>query len=131
MSGNTEGQSVGAVRLPLDSRHLAAQEHDGLRDLRDDQQLLALLDGVGQQQRETARAQVFDDGAHAEALLAGRYVERHGRQRAADARNLAPLGRGLRFQFEFGVQRRASLYSNYPVELPGRYELRKRVCRAA
>lgn len=88
---DTGVQTVGAILLLFDARDRPAQYQNGLRYLRDDQQRLALFNTIGEPHAEVIGAQVINDGAHAEALLAGRHVECHRRKRAANAGHTAAL----------------------------------------
>jgi hypothetical protein len=91
VSLHRDPQTVRPVLLLLDTNDRALKHHNGLRNLRYDDEALAQLGGPLAKHSEAARAEVFENRVDAEPLALGREVERERRERAAYARLVSPL----------------------------------------
>jgi hypothetical protein len=86
-------QTVCSVPLLLDAYDRALEHYNGLRNLRDDDELFAQLGRTLTEHKEAARAKVFQNRVDAHLLATGREVEHKRGERAAYARLSTSLDR--------------------------------------
>lgn len=91
MLRDVDTQVIAALFL-FDSRYLAAQHQDRLRQLSNDEKFFGQLYGMIQLQTEVFRAQIVEHRAHPQALVAGSSLQHNGGKRPSDVWGCGTFG---------------------------------------
>jgi hypothetical protein len=98
MKGKRDAETRRAVRQLIASPDRAPRQNHGLRNLRDDHQLLALFDSARYPKAKAVHAEVFEQGSGSQTVFAPARFEQDGGKRSGDARFGAVLGFARRWR---------------------------------